>query len=140
MQTKLLPYVIIGILVAAGVAGASWYFATKQPTPLPGKEFIIPHGSFICGVSEEDFADLRNRLDKFDASVEISRPDIFSADCPEGIYAFRITGLTKENCSEVRETLGELEYIKNFGACVKPSEEPEKPVRAPLETRPLEVP
>ena len=34
MQTKLLPYIIIGVLVVAGVAGASWYFAIKQPAPL----------------------------------------------------------------------------------------------------------
>jgi len=36
MQTKLIPYIIIGVLVVAGIAGASLYFATKQPAePLP---------------------------------------------------------------------------------------------------------
>jgi len=35
MQNKLIPYIIIGILVIAGIAGASWYFVKQQATPAP---------------------------------------------------------------------------------------------------------
>jgi hypothetical protein len=35
MQTKIMPYIIIGILVIAGLAGAGFYFVKKQSTPAP---------------------------------------------------------------------------------------------------------
>jgi len=38
MQTKPIPYILIGILVIAGVAGASLYFVKKQSTPAPADE------------------------------------------------------------------------------------------------------
>lgn len=37
MQTKFLPHIIIGVLVVAGIAGASWYFVMRQPA-LPPEE------------------------------------------------------------------------------------------------------
>jgi len=38
MQTKILSYIIIGILVIAGIAGASWYFVKRQSIPSPAEQ------------------------------------------------------------------------------------------------------
>jgi len=38
MQNKTIPYTLIGILVIAGLAGASWYFVKRQSTPAPAEQ------------------------------------------------------------------------------------------------------
>lgn len=42
MQFKIIPYIILGVLVIAGVAGASWYFVARQPVTPPTAPLVQP--------------------------------------------------------------------------------------------------